>query len=38
MVSSTAVDRRIRKGEKLSEKIDAQLAAIEKMPGLARAF
>ena len=38
-VKRTGVSRTpLRKGEKLSEKIDAQLAAIKKMPGLARAF
>jgi len=28
----------LRRGEKLHEKIEAQLAAIRKMPSLARAF
>jgi hypothetical protein len=28
----------LRKGEKLQEKIEAQLAAIRKMPSLVRAF
>jgi transposase len=38
-VKRTGVSRTpLRKGEKLSEKIDAQLAAIKNMPSLVRAF
>jgi transposase len=38
-VKRTGVSRTpLRKGEKLSEKIDMQLAAIKKMPGLVKAF
>ena len=38
-VKRTGVSRTpLRKGEKLCEKIDMQLAPIKKMPGLVRAF
>jgi transposase len=38
-VKRTGVSRTpLRKGEKLSEKIEMQLAAIKRMPGMVRAF
>jgi hypothetical protein len=38
-IKRTGVSRTpLRKGEKLNEKIDMQLAAIKKMPGLVKAF